>query len=58
MLLIGLIGLMLGYLASAEVILPFYGLMFLLAVPLLGLSAARAGPASRPGSPWAARSCS
>ena len=37
-LVIGLIGLVLGYLGSAEVILPFYGLMFLLAIPLLGLS--------------------
>jgi uncharacterized membrane protein YeiB len=37
-LIIGLIGLALGYLGSAEVILPFYGLMFLLAIPLLGLS--------------------
>lgn len=38
-LLIALVGLVLGYLDSAEVILPFYGLMFLLAVPLLGLRA-------------------
>ena len=37
-LIIGLIGLVLGYLGTAEVILPFYGLMFLLTVPLLGLS--------------------
>lgn len=36
--LIGLIGLLLGYLGTAEVILPFYGVMFLLAIPLLGLS--------------------
>lgn len=36
-LLIIMIGLLLGYLDAADVILPFYGVMFLLAIPLLRL---------------------
>lgn len=36
-LLIGAIGLLLGFTDSVAVILPFYALMFLLAIPLLGL---------------------
>jgi non-ribosomal peptide synthetase-like protein len=35
--LIGLVGLALGYTNQAEVILPFYAVLFLLALPLLGL---------------------
>src|SRR4051794_5992032 len=36
-LLIGLIGLALGYAASISIILPYYGMFFLLAIPLAGL---------------------
>ncbi|HWN33775.1 MAG TPA: DapH/DapD/GlmU-related protein, partial [Pseudonocardia sp.] len=36
--LIGLIGLALGYTGQANVILPYYAVLFLLAIPLLGLS--------------------